>query len=50
MTKVTLVCPNLQCKAALEVAETLRGQRIQCTRCGQIIQVPEKKRPVDKRK
>ena len=37
---VTLVCPNLKCKAMLEVGDDKRGQKVSCTKCGQIILVP----------
>jgi len=40
MNKITLVCPNLKCKAVLEVTEKQRGTRIRCKKCGQIILVP----------
>jgi predicted Zn finger-like uncharacterized protein len=49
MANLTLVCPNYKCKAALEVSEALRGQRVKCLRCGQVILVPKGK-PSDKEK
>ena len=39
---VTIVCPNLKCKAMLQVDEKMRGQKVRCTRCGQMIMVPAK--------
>ena len=51
MTNINLVCPNLQCKAALEVNESMRGQRVRCLKCGQMILVPARKSPPpDKRR
>jgi len=43
MANMTLVCPNLKCKAALEVDERLRGERVRCLKCGQVILVPQAK-------
>jgi len=40
MKNVTMVCPNLKCKAVLEVTQKQRGTRIRCKKCGQIILVP----------
>jgi hypothetical protein len=40
MAKVTLVCPNLKCKSVIQVGEEMRGQRVRCKRCDQIILVP----------
>jgi predicted Zn finger-like uncharacterized protein len=42
MANVTLVCPNLKCKAVLEVSDKMRGQRVRCNKCGQVIVVPAK--------
>lgn len=42
MANVTLVCPNLKCKAVLEVSEAMRGQKVRCNKCGQVIVVPAK--------
>jgi predicted Zn finger-like uncharacterized protein len=39
---VTIVCPNLKCKAMLQVADSLRGQQVRCKQCGQAILVPAK--------
>lgn len=42
MNNVTIVCPNLKCKAVLEVSPAMRGQRVRCKKCGQVIAVPAK--------
>jgi len=42
MATITLVCPNLKCKAVLEVSDAMRGRRVRCKKCGQIIAVPAK--------
>ncbi len=42
MSKMTLVCPNLKCKTVLEVDEKMRGQRVRCNKCGQVIIVPKR--------
>lgn len=42
MAQVTLVCPNFKCKAVIEVSDQMRGKRIRCRECGQIIAVPAK--------
>ena len=40
MAKVTLVCPNLKCKSVIQVDEEMRGRKIRCKQCDQIILVP----------
>ena len=44
MANVTLVCPNLKCKAVLQVDESKRGSKVRCTKCGQVIVVPARSR------
>ena len=39
---VTLYCPNLRCRATLEVPERARGRRVRCSRCGTNFLVPTK--------
>jgi hypothetical protein len=39
---VTLLCPNLKCRAVLQVAEKSRGKKVRCGQCGTAFLVPEK--------
>ncbi|NIA22353.1 MAG: hypothetical protein GWP05_10410 [Anaerolineaceae bacterium] len=39
---ITFFCPNLKCKALLEVDEEERGRKVRCKKCGQVIVVPRK--------
>ncbi|MBN2582901.1 MAG: hypothetical protein JXL80_07505 [Planctomycetes bacterium] len=39
---ITFFCPNLKCKAMLQVDEKQRGQKVRCQKCGQVIVVPVK--------
>lgn len=47
---VTLLCPNLNCKAVLQVPEAARGKTVRCGHCGQTFRVPLKKKPVEESK
>jgi hypothetical protein len=40
---VTLICPNLKCKAVLQVPDTTRGKKVRCGHCGGTFVVPQKK-------
>jgi len=40
---ITLLCPNLQCRAALQVAEKMRGKKVRCAQCGTAFLVPNQK-------
>ena len=37
---VTVLCPNLSCKAILHVPDNMRGQMIRCGQCGTYLTVP----------
>ena len=39
---VTLMCPNLLCRKILMVSEEMRGQRVRCSYCGNVLLVPAK--------
>jgi LSD1 subclass zinc finger protein len=39
---ITLMCPNLLCRKILMVPNDLRGQRVRCSYCGNILLVPSK--------
>jgi hypothetical protein len=40
---VTLICPNLNCKAVLQVPDTTRGKKVRFGHCGGTFVVPQKK-------
>lgn len=42
-TTVTLLCPNLRCRAVLQVPETVRGKTVRCGHCGTVFAVPPAK-------
>lgn len=46
---VTLLCPNLRCRAVLQVPESVRGKNVRCGHCATVFSVPgkgaETKRP-----
>jgi len=37
---VTLLCPNLRCRAILQVPDACRGKRVRCGQCGITLSVP----------
>lgn len=37
---VTVLCPNLSCKAILHVPDSMRGTMIRCGQCGTYLTVP----------
>ena len=37
---VTLLCPNLRCRAVLQVPETVRGKTVRCGHCSTVFVVP----------
>ena len=37
---ITLLCPNLRCRAILQVPEKCRGKRVRCGQCGIALAVP----------
>lgn len=37
---VTLLCPNLRCRAVLQVPDTVRGKTVRCGHCGTVFAVP----------
>lgn len=43
---VTLLCPNLRCRAVLQVPDGVRGKNVRCGHCGTVFSVPLKTEPV----
>jgi hypothetical protein len=39
---VTLLCPNLRCRAILQVPDACRGRKVRCSNCGITLGVPAK--------
>jgi predicted Zn finger-like uncharacterized protein len=39
---VHLLCPNLKCRAVLQVSEKTRGKKVRCGQCGTTFLVPAK--------
>ncbi len=39
---INLMCPNFKCRSLLQVEESKRGQQVRCTKCGQVILVPNR--------
>jgi len=37
---VTVICPNLRCRSALQVPDNMRGRIVRCGRCGKNFSVP----------
>lgn len=37
---VTLLCPNLRCRAVLQVPDTVRGKTVRCGHCATVFAVP----------
>ncbi|MBN1513392.1 MAG: hypothetical protein JXB13_15350 [Phycisphaerae bacterium] len=37
---ITLLCPNLRCRAILQVPDACRGKRVRCGQCGITLSVP----------
>ena len=46
MSVVTIICPSLKCRKALQVPEHVRGQLVRCRHCGTTFMVPQMKKPV----
>lgn len=40
---VTIICPNLKCRAMLQVSEKARGKKVRCSQCGRPFMIPFKK-------
>lgn len=40
---VTIICPSLKCRRALQVPEHVRGQLVRCRHCGTTFLVPQPK-------
>jgi len=38
---ITLICPNLRCRAILQVPENVRGRKVRCGNCGNNFMVPD---------
>ena len=47
MNVVTIICPSLKCRRALQVPDNVRGQLVRCKHCGTTFLVPQPK-PVAK--
>ena len=45
---IAVLCPNLRCKAVLNVPETARGQVIRCGQCGTPLRIPSGKLQMDR--
>ncbi len=45
MNVVTIICPSLKCRRALQVPEHVRGQLVRCKHCGTTFLVPQPKAP-----
>jgi len=39
---VTMMCPNLLCRKILMVPDEMRGKRVRCSYCGNVLLVPSK--------
>ena len=39
---VTMMCPNLLCRKILMVPDEMRGNRVRCSYCGNVLLVPKK--------
>ncbi len=37
---VTILCPNLRCRAILQVPDVCRGKKVRCGQCGIKLTVP----------
>lgn len=37
---VTLICPNLKCRAVLQVPDKARGKKVRCGQCRTAFMVP----------
>ncbi|HEY3242856.1 MAG TPA: hypothetical protein VGM03_05840 [Phycisphaerae bacterium] len=37
---VTVLCPNLNCRAVLRVPDRTRGKKVRCGQCGMTLLVP----------
>lgn len=45
MGDIMLACPNLKCTATLQVNDKMRGKKVRCKKCGQVVVVPSKPAP-----
>lgn len=41
---IMILCPNLRCRAVLQVPELTRGKKVRCGHCGQHFLVPQARR------
>lgn len=39
---VTMICPNLKCRAILQVPDKARGKKVRCGQCRTAFMVPQK--------
>ncbi|HNO77597.1 MAG TPA: hypothetical protein PKN33_06000 [Phycisphaerae bacterium] len=42
---ITLMCPNLSCRAVLRVPDRVRGKKVRCGQCGMVFSVPSQGTP-----
>ena len=40
---VVVVCPNLRCRATLQVPDSVRGKKVRCAKCSAAFVVPDKR-------
>jgi len=43
MNVVTIICPSLKCRRALQVPDNVRGQLVRCKHCSTTFLVPQAK-------
>ncbi len=43
---VIIICPNLRCRALLQVPESVRGKKVRCGHCGTHFIIPSKEESV----
>ena len=45
---VTIICPNLKCRAMLQVSDKSRGKKVRCSQCDTAFLIPPKQQvPAD---
>lgn len=38
---ISIMCPNLTCRAVLRVPQQTRGKKVRCARCGTTLTIPK---------
>ena len=38
---ISIMCPNLTCRAVLRVPERARGKKVRCSQCGTMLTIPK---------